>query len=185
MRLEPVENPRHPLLRVAYWMSRRRLGKVAAPLKVVYARSTKLAMLGYRISRYLEDGTSLDPSLRLLVGASVSAANGCGFCLDMARALAVEERLGLEKFEALPEYETSPLYDERERAALAYAQAVTQKIRVDDEVFARLRAQFDDREIVEITSLVAIENYFNRIAIPLELEADGLCLIQQQRAGAS
>ena len=179
MRLDPIENPRHPMLKIAYWMSRRRLGKVIAPLKVVYARSPKLAMLGWRMTQYLEKGTSLDPSLRLLIQASVAGANGCGFCLDIARAMAVERHIGLEKLEALPECEASPLFDERERAALAYAQEAAQKIRVADATFERLRAHFDDREIVEITALAAIESYYNRIAIPLGLESDGLCALAQ------
>lgn len=182
MRLEPIERPRGPLMRLAYWMSRRRFGKVVSPLKVIYARSPKLARLGFHMSLYVDRGTSLDPALRLLVPAAVAEANGCGFCLDIARALAVQAHVGLEKFEALPDWETSPLFCERERAAFAWAIGVARDVRVPDALFERLRKQFDEREIVEITSLAAIESYFNRIAIPFGLESDGLCAISQKRA---
>ena len=66
---------------------------------------------------------------------------------------------------------------QRERAALAYAEEATRQKRVADETFARLQEHFNNREIVEITLLNAIENYYNLINLPLEIESDGLCAI--------
>jgi alkylhydroperoxidase family enzyme len=76
--------------------------------------------------------------------------------------------LGLanEKIEALPEYTSSPLYNEAERVALEYADTITVTGRdVSDELFARLREFYDDDAIVEITATIAWENAsskFNR-----------------------
>lgn len=75
------------------------------------------------------------------------------------------------KIDALPDYATSPHYDETERAALAYSDAMTHSDRdVDDELFARLREHFDDDAIVELTATIAWENAsskFNRaIRVP-------------------
>ena len=71
-----------------------------------------------------------------------------------------------EKIDQLASYATSPLYDEAERAALAYADAMTVTGRdVTDELFARLRRSYTDDEIVELTAIVAWENSsskFNR-----------------------
>lgn len=71
-----------------------------------------------------------------------------------------------EKILALAEYATSPLYDEKERVALEYADAITLSDRdVDDELFARVRRFFDDDAIVELTAVIAWENSsskFNR-----------------------
>ena len=71
-----------------------------------------------------------------------------------------------EKIDALRDYETSPLYSEAERAALAYADAMTVTGRyVSDELFARLREFYNDDEIVELTETIAWENAsskFNR-----------------------
>jgi alkylhydroperoxidase family enzyme len=76
--------------------------------------------------------------------------------------------LGLshEKIDALPEYAKSPLYNEAERVALEYADAITVTSRdVNDELFARLREFYDDDTIVELTAMIAWENAsskFNR-----------------------
>ena len=76
--------------------------------------------------------------------------------------------LGLsdEKLLALDEYATSPLYDERERTTLEYADAITISDRdVDDDLFGRVRAFFDDDAMVELTAVVAWDNSsskFNR-----------------------
>jgi AhpD family alkylhydroperoxidase len=183
MRLEPIEKPRGLLNRVAYWMSRRELGKVPSVISVVYARSRPLAMLGYRMRQFTEKGVKLDPSLRLLIQIAVAEANGCGFCVDIGRAIAVEKGIGLDKFNAIAEYETSPLFDDRERAALTYARAAGGGARVPNETFERLRKHFDEREIIDVTAMIAVERFYNGIAIPLGLEADGLCAIQLDRKG--
>lgn len=184
-RLEPVERPTGLRMRVAYWLARRRLGKVPSVLKVVYARDPGFALLGWRIAQYTEKGTKLPASLRLLVQAVVAERNGCGFCLDFARAMAVQEDVGLEKFEALPQWRTSPLFDDRERAALAYACEAAADCRVADATFEALRKHLDETQIVQLAVLVAIESFYNRIAIPMGLEADGLCALQHGRGAAA
>ena len=182
MRLEPIENPSNLKLRVAYWLSKRRLGKVLTPMKVVYARIPRVLRGSYEMSKFEDRGIRLDPALKLLVKSLTARINGCGFCLDMARALAIEQHIGLEKFHALDEYRVSPLFRERERAALAYAEEATRHKRVSDETFENLSRHFNEREIVEITWINAFENYYNLISIPLEIESDGLCSIAQSRA---
>ena len=71
-----------------------------------------------------------------------------------------------EKIDALPDYATSPLYTEAERAALTYADAITITDQdVDDQLFAQVRSFFDDDQIVELTATIAWENCsskFNR-----------------------
>ena len=54
-----------------------------------------------------------------------------------------------------------------------------------DAIFAALRPHFDEREIVEITWLCAVENSFNLINLPLEIESDGLCAIAERRRSAA
>jgi AhpD family alkylhydroperoxidase len=177
VRLEPIERPSDWITRLGYWLSRRRLGKTPTPFKVVYARAPKLARLAYQISRTEEKALSIDPGLGLLIHVQASAHNGCGFCVDIGRALAVQRDVGLEKFEALPGYRTSPLFSDRERAALDYAGEVTRNKHVSDATFEALRKHFSEREIVEITWVNALANYYNLINVPLELESDGLCAI--------
>jgi alkylhydroperoxidase family enzyme len=87
----------------------------------------------------------------------------------------------MDKFNALSEYRTSPLFSERERAAMAYVEEATRHKRVSDPTFEALRKHFNEREIVEITWLNAVENYYNLINLPLEIESDGFCAIAQAR----
>ena len=183
MRLEPIERPRGVLLRLAYWMSRRRMGAVIAPLKTIYARSSRIARAGFGLVRTMESGLSLDPELGLLVVTQSSLLNGCSFCADLHTAQAVQARIGREKWADLARYASSPHFDARERAALAYTEQATRQRHVDDEVFETLREHFGDREIVEITWLNAVGNYFNLLAMPLGLESDGLAEIALARQG--
>jgi len=72
----------------------------------------------------------------------------------------------------------------RELAALAYVEEATRQRRVGDATFAVLRRHFEDTHIAEITWLCALENYFNLINVPLEIESDGLCAIAERRRAA-
>ncbi|MGH0036066.1 MAG: carboxymuconolactone decarboxylase family protein [Myxococcota bacterium] len=183
MRLEPIEKPRGVLLKLAYAMSRRMLGAVMSPMKVLYARVPYITRISYSLSRVVDKKVSLDRELALLVQAQTSAQNGCGFCLDMKHALAVQHRIGLEKFQALAGYATSPLFDERERAALDFASEVTRDRKVSDATFARARSHFSEAELVELAFVNAVENFYNLMAKPFGIGSDGLCAIAVQKAG--
>lgn len=111
--------------------------------------------------------SGLEKSLIELVKTRASQINGCAFCIHMhtrdARALGeTEERLYL-----LSTWRESPLYTDRERAALAWTESVTlvSQTNVPDDVYEQLRGSFSDEEIVKLTMLVATINAWNRIAI--------------------
>jgi AhpD family alkylhydroperoxidase len=174
MRLEPIEHPRSPLLRLAYRLSARQFGKVIAPLKVIYARKPRLLLLAAQIGRTMEKGLSLDPALRLLVQVQAARLNGCAFCEDLALAHAAQRKVGLERFRALDDFRASPLFSEREKAALAFAGEATRDRHVRDETWAEVRAHFTGTEIVELTWVNAAENYFNLQAHTLGLGSDEL-----------
>ncbi len=110
----------------------------------------------------------LEPSLTHLIKARVSLLNGCGFCIDMhtkdARALGeTEQRLYL-----LGAWREAPIYSERERAALAWAEAVTllENQEVDDLVYEQARRAFSEEELVALTLCIVEINGWNRFAIP-------------------
>jgi alkylhydroperoxidase family enzyme len=132
----------------------------------------------------MEKGLSLDPAITHLTRTWVAMINSCSFCVDIGKAVAVQHHMTLEKFDALAEYRTSPLFSDRERAALDYVDEATRNKRVSDATFDALRRHFNDREIVEITWLNALENYYNLINLPLGIGSDGLCAIAQRRAAA-
>jgi alkylhydroperoxidase family enzyme len=174
MRLAPIEKPPSLFMRLVYWLSRRQVGAVISPIQVIYARAPQLALPTGLISRTIEKGLSLEPELVLLTTTHASLLNGCSFCADLHQAQAVQAKLGLEKFRALRDFEVSALFSEREAAALAYCEEVTRSRKVSDATFARLRAHFGEREIVELTWLIAIGNFFNLMATSLEIDSDGL-----------
>jgi alkylhydroperoxidase family enzyme len=181
MRLKPIEKPKGLPMRIAFWMTRRQLGKVLTPMKVLYPRMPGVLKLSFEIQKFETKGIHLERGLHFMVATLVSAVNGCGFCVDISRAMAIREHLRMEKFNALSEYPTSPFFSDRERAALAYVEEATRHKRVSDATFTALRKHFSEREIVEITWLNAVHNYYNLINLPLEIESDGLCAIAQTR----
>ena len=182
MRLTPIEKPTQLTARIAYWLTERRLGKVITPMKVIYARMPALFRHAWQQIQIVETKIRLDPTISILVRTWPAMINECSFCVDIAKAAALYRHLTLEKIEALPAYRTSPLFSDRERAALAYVEEATRHKHVSDATFAELRAHFDEREIVEITWLNALENYYNLLNLPLGIEADGLCAIAERRA---
>jgi AhpD family alkylhydroperoxidase len=115
---------------------------------------------------YLEH-CGLDPSLLNLVYLRASQLNGCAYCIDMhtkdARALGeTEQRLYL-----LNAWRETSLYSDRERAALAWTEAVTRLERgeVPEEVFQRARVQFTEKELADLTLAVVAINGWNRLSI--------------------
>ena len=182
MRLTPIETPRNPLLRLSYWVMRRQFGKAITPFKVIFARQPRALAAQVGIYFGLGSHMGIEPSLKFLVQEHVAALNGCGFCLDIGRAMATYQGLTLEKVDALGAWRESPLFSARERAALAYVEEATRTHRASDETFAALRAEFTDDQIVTLTWLNAVENYFNLLNGPLGIDSDGLCAIADRRA---
>jgi alkylhydroperoxidase family enzyme len=89
----------------------------------------------------------------------------------------VGSELGIsdEKILALPDYASSPLYDERERTALEYADSMTITGReVSDELFSRLRQLFDDDALLELTEIIAWENASSKFNRALRIPSQGL-----------
>jgi AhpD family alkylhydroperoxidase len=119
--------------------------------------------------------SSLDPKLIDLINFRVSQINGCAYCLDMhskdlRAAGETEQRLYM-----LEAWRESPVYSEKERAALAWAEAVTLLTNKDvpDDVFEQARAQFTEQELTALTLAVVAINGWNRLNIAFRTEAGG------------
>ena len=84
-----------------------------------------------------------------------------------------------DKLKAVAESGSSPLFDELERAALAYAEAMTiTGHKVTDALFARLRTHLNEAQIVELTAAVALENFRSKFNTALGIEAQGFCVLR-------
>ena len=176
MRLEPVSRPRGLWVRLLFLGSRWMFGRVLAPFAVLYARMPGFVRPQIGMVRFVASGLSLPPRLRALVEVHVSRANGCGFCGDLHEWDGRRNGIAPEDFAALVEPEGASRFDEPTRAALAYAAAVARRA-VDDAVFARARASWDERAVVELTFVAAWISYLNLMAGALGLESEGLCAI--------
>lgn len=104
-----------------------------------------------------------------LIYHRVSQINGCGFCLDMHAHAARRNGESERRLHTLAGWREAPFFSGAERAALAWAEALTAigTTHAPDELFTELRRHFSDREIVELTFAVAAINAWNRIAIGL------------------
>jgi alkylhydroperoxidase family enzyme len=84
-----------------------------------------------------------------------------------------------EKVRTVADFATSPLFSERERAALTFAEAMTNTgQKVTDELFARVRAHYSEPETVELAAAVAIENFRSKFNVALGVEAQGFCVLR-------
>ena len=108
----------------------------------------------------------LEPLLKELVMMRSSQINGCAFCIDMhtkdARAAGESE----QRIYALDAWRETPFFNERERAALAWTEALTRiGGGVPDDLYADARRQFSEKELVDLTWSVAAINAWNRVVI--------------------
>jgi AhpD family alkylhydroperoxidase len=131
----------------------------------------KIAPGAYRamagLEGYVKQSSKLEPALLELVRMRVSQINGCAFCLDMhskdARAAGETE----QRLYALNAWRETPFFTNRERAALAWAEAITliSSGHAPDEVFEEARKEFTEEELVNLTIAIVAINGWNRLAI--------------------
>jgi alkylhydroperoxidase family enzyme len=99
--------------------------------------------------------------------------------MDINASRGMQNGATQDKIRAIDQAATSPLFDETERVALAFAEAVTiTGQRVSDELFARVRKHFNEAQVVELTAAVALENFRSKFNVALGIEAQGFCIIR-------
>ena len=178
--LPPIEKPGSILMKLVYKMSQLQLGKVPTPVKVVSARlPIAFGLFVSKIAK-LDKKLHLSPETAMLIREQVAHINICEFCMDIGRAFVVKAHMDEAKFDALPQYRTSPLFSDAERAALDYVTELTREKRVDPETFARLRSHYSERAICEIVWLVASEHFYNVTNLGLNIHSDMLCDIARK-----
>ncbi|HEV7893084.1 MAG TPA: carboxymuconolactone decarboxylase family protein [Pyrinomonadaceae bacterium] len=125
----------------------------------------------YKLQKYADE-SGLEHSLLELVKMRVSQMNGCAFCIDMhtkdARAAGETE----QRLYGLSAWREAPFYTDRERAALAWAEVVTNisQTHASDEEYEAARAQFGEEELVKLTMAIIAINGWNRLSIAFRPE---------------
>ena len=125
------------------------------------------ALVALRTLNDYAENSGLDHKLLELVKTRASQINGCAYCLHMHTADARKRGETEERLYLLSAWRESPLYSPRERAALAWTEALTTLTNreVPDEVFAQVREQFSERELSDLTLAVLAINSWNRINV--------------------
>jgi len=174
-RLTPIENPSNPLMKLAYWLTQRRVGKVISPLKILYAR------LPFSFAKWigdiqgLEKKLPLSEELRILIRVYVAQLNTCHFCIDIAQAKAIRQYPDQEKFFEVQNFEASSQFKEAERVALRFAKELTLDKEVTDTTYQQAQQHFSETQLIGIAWLVSSEHIYNMMNSAFEIESDGLC----------
>ena len=132
----------------------------------------KVSPLGYHamlgLEKYLHE-SGLEESLLLLIKQRASQINGCAYCIDMHWKDAKAGGETDQRLYMLDAWHETDFYSARERAALAWTEAVT-KIsdgHAPDELFEEVRKQFSEKELTDLTLAIATINSWNRLSIAL------------------
>jgi AhpD family alkylhydroperoxidase len=123
------------------------------------------------VETYLHQ-TTLGSQLIELVKMRASQINGCAFCLDSHSKALRKGGESEQRIYLLNAWRESQLYTPRERAALAWTDALTliSETHAPDDAYEEVRRHFDDKEVVDLTTLIGMINLWNRLAISLRYE---------------
>lgn len=146
-------------IRFAYWIARRRFGRVPAPLGIMaHHRSVLMAAAGFELA--YERAHLIDVRLKELASCKVASLVGCRFCIDIGSALAHGHGVSEAKLLALPFYETSREFTPLERNVLDFAvQMSSTPANPDRELLRTLEAELGVPAVVELTAAIAWENF--------------------------
>jgi AhpD family alkylhydroperoxidase len=137
------------------------------PRRIAYQQVAPDALKALLAAQPYIASTAIEPRLRALVELRVSQINGCAYCVDEHSREARKAGEGQQRLDCLPVWRETPFFDDRERAALAWAESVTlvSETGVPDDVFEEVRQHFSEKDLVDLTLIVSLMNALNRIAI--------------------
>ena len=125
----------------------------------VWAHQPKMMSGMGKFQGAVRKGSSVDERLKYLVELKGAQMIGCAFCVDLGSQICRNSGLSDDELLALPDHRHSDLFSEREKLALDYTVAVMRTpVEVSDELFARMKEQFADEQLVEITALLTVVN---------------------------
>ncbi|MDB4948906.1 MAG: transposase [Gemmatimonadetes bacterium] len=184
-RVKPVENDEMGwFMRSLMWLARRKMGRDPMPLRMM-AHNPRFLLPYACLGAFAQGRTQLPAQVRALAMHRAAHINGCSWCIDYGQAVSQQAGTDPAKLRAVQDYAASPLFTPAERAALAYADEVTQVGgRPGDDTFAELRRHFNDAQIVELTAALAAEAFFNRMNAALGVEQQGFCELPAYRSPA-
>lgn len=171
------------IIKPFFWNQKRKYGEVLKP-GMLWGRVPRLFAAVAALYGVLDRRSSpLDPVLRSLVTVRVSQINWCAFCVDINSASLAKRSGSMEKVAELQQWRVSKLFDEKEKVALEYTEAVTYSDQqVTDELMDRLKQSFDEDSIVELTGLIAFQNMSSKFNSALDVPAQGFCSLPSENS---
>jgi AhpD family alkylhydroperoxidase len=174
-RIEPLPPKKTSLIvRAMYRYARRRFGEVPEPIAVTAHHPRLLVANAVHETLLQSASRTLPTNVRELAVLWTARTVGCSWCVDFGSMLQRLEGLDMERLKDIENYATSPLFTDDERAAIAYADAMTTDPHtVTDEQVADLRQRFGDAGVVELTYQVGVENMRARMNSALGITEQG------------
>ena len=174
-RIEPLPPKRAGLLtRAMYRVAKRRYGEVPEPFAVVAHHRPLLVASAVHETMIQQASRKLPASVRELAVFWTARAIGCSWCVDFGSMLQRLDGLDVERLKGIDSYATSPAYTDDERAAIAYADAMTTDPHtVTDEQVADLQARFGNAGVIELTYQIGLENMRARVNSALGITEQG------------
>jgi len=179
--LSPIEKPRGLMIKLAYYFTRRKFGKVPSPIGIHAARLPPAFGMFYGKVAQLDKKLELPQETIFLIREQVARLNICLFCVDIGRVFATESAMNVDKLDALDRYRDSPLFSDAERATLDYVTELTRDKKVQPSTFAGMSRFYSERAICEIVWLVASEHLYNLTNLGLNIHSDMLCDISRKK----
>src|ERR1019366_1290043 len=163
-------------IRLFFWKQKWTYGRILDP-GLLWGRSpwvfAAVALLYGALDRR---SSPIEPALRSLVTVRVSQINHCAFCVDINSATLVNHAVPIEKIVAISNWRDNALFKPEECLALEFAEAMTIDSRgVDENLRTRLKQQWDDETIVELTALIAFQNLSSKFNAALDVPPQGFC----------
>jgi AhpD family alkylhydroperoxidase len=162
---------------------RRRYGRALEPARLWGRTPWVFAALSLLYGALDRKRSPIEPALRSLITVRVSQINWCAFCIDINSANCLKRGVSEAQLAALPQFEDSDAFDERTKAALAWAEAMTRSdAEVGDALVERVKRHFDDDALIELTALVAFQNMSSKFNAALGVQPQGFCRVPSAAA---
>jgi AhpD family alkylhydroperoxidase len=186
-----------PMVKLVYMLGPRMMKKLAGrapqigsglePMEI-WAHQPKMMMGMGKFNQAVRKGTSVDERLKNLVELKGAQMIGCEYCVDLGSQICRNSGLSDEELLALPRYHQSDLFTKREKLALDYTVAVMRTpVEVTDELFARIKEHFSDKQLVEITAhltLVNLDRFNAALGIGSAGFSEGMVCVPPDRPAA-
>ncbi|MCF7852516.1 MAG: carboxymuconolactone decarboxylase family protein [Simkaniaceae bacterium] len=176
-RITPKAKNTYPwYLKLLFYLQKKKYGAILEPV-LLWGRTPRVFLGFLLMQKSLNRKNSpLPPDLRALVTIRISQINQCAFCIDMNSSLLLQRGGREEQILNLSLFQQSSLFTESEKVALEYAEVVTQSPnKVNDELFQKLKAHFEEDAIVELTALIAFQSLSSQFNSALDASEFGFC----------